>query len=614
MAHAAQCNPESSDRFDFDVVVVGSGFGGSVAALRLSEKGYRVAVLEAGRRFDAANLPRTSWDVRRFLWAPQLGCYGIQRVHFLRDVLVLAGAGVGGGSLNYANTLYEPLAAFYDDPQWPAGTDWRTELAPYFDQAKRMLGVVDNPVLTPADEAIRQVAAGMGVAGTFRPAPVGVFFGPPGSAPGTSFADPYFNGAGPSRRACRQCGECMTGCRHGAKNTLQTNYLYLAERAGAVILPLTTVESVEPGAGGGWLVRIRRTAPFGGGRHIGGAHGGGSAGRGGFPPLRRRGRVTAGQVVLAAGAFGTQKLLLAMALAGKLPGLSPRLGELTRTNSESLLAAVVPHGSPRPDFSQGVAITSSFYPEPGTHVEPVRYGHGSNMMGLFGTMMVDGGEGTGDSGPSWRRFISAAARDPGALLRAFDLRAWSERTVIALVMQAHDNSLTITGERGLFGRTRLVSRQAHGRPNPTWLPVGHEVVRRLARAVGGHPGGTWGEIFGMPMTAHFLGGCVIGASPGDGVIDCFHRVYSYPGLHVVDGSAVPANPGANPALTITALAERAFSYWPNKGAPDPRPPLGSSGCAQDRAAESDVTTVPVPTVLPLWPVVPEGAGREQRAG
>ncbi len=534
---------------------------------------------------------------------------------------MLAGAGVGGGSLNYANTLYEPLPAFYEDAQWPAGTDWRAELRPYFRQASRMLGVVDNPALTPADEAMRQVAAEMGVAETFRPAPVGVFFGPPGTAPGSSFADPYFGGAGPARRACLQCGECMTGCRHGAKNTLLTNYLHLAERAGAVVLPLTTVKSVEPLPGGGWSVGTSRTVRFGAGPRSGSG---------------RRRRFTAVQVVLAAGAFGTQRLLQAMALAGKLPELSPRLGELTRTNSESLLAAVVPHDAPRPDFSRGVAITSSFYPQPGTHVEPVRYGHGSNMMGLFGTMMVEGGDGANGngadgngangngangsgangtglngSGPNWRRFLSAAAREPGALVRAFDLRAWSERTVIALVMQAHDNSLTISAKRDRFGRARLVSRQGHGRPNPTWLPVGHEVVRRLAAAVGGNPGGTWGEIFAMPMTAHFLGGCAIGASASHGVIDHFHRVFSYPGLHVVDGSAIPANPGANPALTITALAERAFSYWPNKGEPDPRPPVGAWRDDGEAAAESERRPAPVP---PKWPVVPVGAGGEFRLG
>jgi cholesterol oxidase len=245
-------NEDDEGSLDFDVIVVGSGFGGSVAALRLAEKGYRVAVLEAGQRFGPTNLPRTSWDVRRFLWAPVIGCYGIQRVHFLRHVLVLAGAGVGGGSLNYANTLYEPQPAFYEDPQWPADLDWRAELAPYFGQAKRVLGVVDNPTVTPADEAMRRVASDMGVAGTFRPAPVGVFFGPPGARPGAAFADPYFGGAGPARRACLQCGECMTGCRHGAKNTLMTNYLHLAERAGAVVVPLTTV--------GGWWARSGRLA------------------------------------------------------------------------------------------------------------------------------------------------------------------------------------------------------------------------------------------------------------------------------------------------------------------------------------------------------------------
>jgi cholesterol oxidase len=593
---------------DFDVIVVGSGFGGSVAAFRLAEKGYRVAVLEAGQRFDAANLPRTSWEVRRFLWAPGIGCYGIQRVHFLRDVLVLAGAGVGGGSLNYANTLYEPLAAFYDDPQWPADLDWRAELAPYFDQAKRVLGVVDNPTVTPADEVMRKVASDMGVAETFRPAPVGVFFGPPGARPGASFADPYFGGAGPARRACLQCGECMTGCRHGAKNTLMTNYLHLAERAGAVVIPLTTVRSLEPRPDGGWLVGAVRTARFGGG---------GPAGHWG-----RRRAFTAGQVVLAAGAFGTQRLLQAMLLEDKLPALSPRLGELTRTNSESLLAAVVPQDASHPDFSRGVAITSSFYPEPGTHVEPVRYGHGSNMMGLFGTIMIEGGEGhtghaghAGDAavtGPSWQGLLSVVASQPRAFLRALDLRAWSERTVIALVMQARDNSLTISAKRGPLGHTKLVTRQGHGDPNPTWLPVGHDVVRRLAGIVGGSPGGTWGEIFGMPMTAHFLGGCVIGNSVSEGVIDRWHRVYSYPGLHVVDGSAMPANPGANPALTITALAERAFSYWPNKGEPDPRPPVGWSGASGGHAPSGE--GVSIPPVEARWPAVPAGAAGEFRLG
>ncbi len=332
----------------------------------------------------------------------------------------------------------------------------------------------------------------------------------------------------------------MTGCRHGAKNTLLVNYLYLAERAGAVVVPMTTARSVQPMAGGGWEVGTVAT----------GWSGVGGRGR----------RLRAEHVVLAAGAFGTQQLLHAMVMEAKLPDLSSRLGRLTRTNSESLLGAVAARGRPGPDFSRGIAITSSFYPEPGTHVEPVRYGRGSNMMGLFGTLLVDGPHGSETRHPGWRRFLRAVARQPLAFFRQLDLRAWSERTVIALVMQARDNSLTVSAQPRLLGGYRLKTRQGHGRPNPTWLPVGHDVARVLAAKIGGRPSGTWGEIFGVPMTAHFLGGCAIGASATEGVIDQWHRVFGYQGLHIVDGSAMPANPGVNPSLTITAMAERAFAY------------------------------------------------------
>jgi cholesterol oxidase len=505
------------------------------------------------------------------LWAPALGCFGIQRAHFLRHVVVLAGAGVGGGSLNYANTLYEPPAEFYEDPQWASIADWAALLAPFFAKAKAMLGVSANPEMTPADEAMLAVASAMGAEATFRPAPVGVYFGPPGSEPGSFHRDPYFGGAGPGRRSCVQCGECMTGCRRGAKNTLLTNYLYLAERAGAAVLPMTTVVSLAP-LGGAWEVEAVRTGPF--------------------RPARRRRRFSAGQVVLAAGTYGTQLLLHTMAAEGKLPRLSPRLGYLTRTNSESLLGAAVPPGRACPDFSRGVAITSSFCPEAGTYVEPVRYGHGSNMMGLFGTLLCEGE-------PSLTSWLKMALRDPGAVLSSFDLRHWSERTVIALVMQAQDNSLTLFAKRGALGRVRLASRQGHGTANPRWLPVGHEVAKRLAQEIGGHPAGTWGEVFGVPMTAHFLGGCVIGASPDAGVVDPWGRVFGYEGLNILDGSSVPANPGVNPALTIVALAERALSHWPNKGEPDPRPPLGAP--LPNRSAVGAV-----PVVAPKWPAVPAG--------
>ncbi|MCX9190445.1 cholesterol oxidase [Carbonactinospora thermoautotrophica] len=547
----------------YDVVVVGSGFGGSVAALRLTEKGYRVAVLEAGRRFDERTYPKTSWDLRRFLWLPKLGCRGIQRITLLRDVLVLSGAGVGGGSLVYANTLYEPLPDFYADPQWRDITDWRAELAPFYDQAKRMLGVTTYSRTTYADQVMKAVAEEMGVGDTFHPTPVGVFFG----EPGREMDDPYFGGAGPRRSGCIECGECMTGCRHGAKNALTKNYLYLAERAGAVVIPDTTVTAVRPLPEGGYAVETVRTGAW-------------------FP--RRTWRVyRASQVVFAAGALGTQRLLHRMRDEGVLPKLSPRLGELTRTNSEAILGAMA--RKPRPEFTEGVAITSSFHPDARTHIEPVRYGKGSNAMGLIATMLVDGGGRV----PRWLRFCGRVLRHPVLFLRSFSVYRWSERTIIALVMQSLDNSITVFRKKGLFGE-RLTSRQGHGKPNPTWIPAGHEAVRRIARHIDGEAGGSWFDVFNVPVTAHILGGCVIGDSPETGVIDPYHRVYGHPGLHVVDGSAVSANLGVNPSLTITAQAERAMAFWPNAGDPDPRPELGS---AYRR----------IPYVPPRNPVVPEAA-------
>ncbi|MFG2077266.1 FAD-dependent oxidoreductase [Nonomuraea maritima] len=522
----------------FDVIVIGSGFGGSVTALRLAEKGYRVGVLEAGRRFDAATLPATSWRLRDFLWAPRLGLKGIQRIHLLRGergtrVLVLAGAGVGGGSLVYANTLYEPLDPFFADPQWASITDWKAELAGHYDQARRMLGAVVNPTVTPADAVMRRIAERMGVAGTFRLAPVGVYFGEDG-------VDPYFGGAGPARRGCVECGACMTGCRYGAKNMLTENYLYLAERAGAQVYAECTVTRVRPLPSGGYEVLAGRTGS----------------------PHRRR-TFTARQVVFAAGTYGTQRLLHRLRADGTLPRLSPRLGALTRTNSEALV------GFERDSvegerLNEGLAITSSFHPDDETHVEPVRYGAGSNAMALLRTLLVDGG------GSRLRGFARELAAHPRRVLRLLDVRRWSERSLIALVMQAKDNSITVR-------RTRwgLRAARGHGEPNPTWIPAAHEAVRLGAEEIGGVPMGTWLDLFDIPTTAHFLGGCAIGDSPRTGVIDAYHRVYGHEGLHVVDGSAVSANLGVNPSLTITAQAERAMSFWPNAGDPDPRPPLGS---------------------------------------
>ena len=537
---------------DFDVLVIGSGFGGSVTALRLTEKGYRVGVIEAGARFEDEDLPSTSWDLRRYLFRPEAGCYGIQRVDALRDCLIVSGAGVGGGSLVYANTLYEPLAPFYDDPQWRHITDWRSELAPFYDQAKRMLGVVENPLRTPADDVMEKVATDMGVGATFRPTPVGVLFSRPGQERGARVGDPYFGGAGPDRNTCIGCGECMSGCRHNAKNTLVKNYLYLAERNGAKVLPLTTVTRVSPREGGGYDVRVRFTKA----------------------KARRRSAtrtLSAEQVVFSASALGTQRLLHRMRDEGHLPRVSQRLGHLSRTNSESILGAIAPDTSV--DYSQGVAITSSFHPDEHTHIEPVRYGKGSNAMSLMQTVLTDG---DGPS-PRWQTWLREMWKERRNVRDLYDVRHWSERTVIALVMQTIDNSITVFSTRSrLTGRWHLSSRQGHGIPNPTWIPVANQAVRKMAELVGGKPGGSIGEPFNKPLTAHFIGGCTIGDDEATGVIDPYQRMFGHPGLHVVDGSAISANLGVNPSLTITAQAERAMAFWPNKGEPDPRPALGAS--------------------------------------
>jgi cholesterol oxidase len=543
--------------YDYDVLVVGSGFGGSVTALRLAEKGYRVHVIESGRRFADEDFAKTSWHLSRYLWAPRLKLFGVQRIHRLPDVILLAGAGVGGGSLNYANTLYVPPAAFFQDPQWAHIADWQAELAPHYETATRMLGVVTNPCDGPVEQLMRQTADDLGVGDTFRKTPVGVFFG----KPGVRVADPYFGGSGPERTGCNQCGNCMVGCRVGAKNTLVKNYLALAERLGATIEPLRTVVGVQPiddgSRGAGYRVTTEATGAW-----------------------VRKGRktLTASQVVFAAGAWGTQRLLQRMSYDGLLGDLSPALGRQTRTNSEALLGATSVRVPRDVDLTRGVAITSSFHVDPETHIENVRYGKGSNAMGLLATILVEGG----GSVPRPLRFLAQAFRHPVDFLRALSVRRWSERTIIGLVMQSRDNSITVSARRRLTGGVGLTSKQGHGAPNPTWIPAGHKAIRQLAirlherTEIRSMAGGSLGEIVNMPMTAHYLGGAVISDDPAKGVVDPWHRVWGYPGLHIVDGSAVSANLGVNPSLTITAQAERAMSFWPNRGGHDPRPMQGAA--------------------------------------
>jgi len=555
---------------DQDVVVVGSGFGGSVAALRLAQKGYRVTVFESGRRFEDADFAKRSWQLSRYLWAPRLRWFGVQRIHALDNVLILAGAGVGGGSLVYANTLYVPGPRFFADPQWADVTDWSAELKPHYATAKRMLGVVEaNPCSGPVEDLMKATAEELGVGHTFRKTPVGVFFGRDGKTePGVDVPDPYFGGLGPARTGCTQCGNCMVGCRVGAKNTLMKNYLHLAERLGVRIVPLRTVVDVRPldpaDPAAGWQVTSERTGAW---------------------LAKDRRTTTARDVVLAAGTWGTQTLLHRMRADGVLPHLSPRLGDLTRTNSEALLGAMTRSVPRDVDLTRGVAITCSFHPEPDTHVENCRYGKGSNVMGLLVTLMADGRPG-GAAGGRVATVLREVARNPAVLRFLAPLPpAWrfSQRTVIGLVMQSVDNSLTVRPRRRRLGRGwRLSSTLTVGAPNPAWIPAGHRAVRALAeglRARTGLPtvtGAPVTDLADVPMTAHFLGGCPIGSSAERGVVDPYHRVWNYPGLHVVDGASVPANLGVNPSLTITALAERAVALWPDRGQPDPRPAPGAA--------------------------------------
>jgi cholesterol oxidase len=536
----------------FDVVVIGSGFGGSVSAMRLIEKGYSVAVLEAGRRFKDKDFPKTSWRIHKFLFAPKLGLRGIQRIHALPDVLILCGAGVGGGSLVYANTLYQPPDSYFEDKQWAALTDWKSELLPWY--------VADNPYFSPSDKAMKEVAEEMGVGHTFKLAPLGVYFG---KGEGVDAKDPFFGGVGFERSGCRQCGECMTGCRHNAKNTLPKNYLGLAEKFGAKVFPNTTAIKIEEDANG-WKITTKKSYAWFGRKKV----------------------FYSKDLIIAAGTYNTQKLLH-KAKVTTLPKLSDHLGKLSRTNSEALTGALMPNTDI--DFSRGSSITSSFFPDQNTHVEPVRYGVGSNLMGLLQTISTDGWT-SKERRKDWRRKFLA---NPSLFAKFLNVKRWSQRTVIALVMQNVDSSVAVSGKRGLFG-FRLTSKNDSLKPNATYIPAANEVVNRIANKYGGIAGGSYGDLIGAPFTAHFVGGCVIGEDSSCGVIDAYHRVWNYPTLHIVDGSSITANLGVNPSLTITAQAERAMSMWPNKGELDKRP-LQSEGYSR------------VEKISPQRPIVPATA-------
>jgi cholesterol oxidase len=523
--------------YDYDWLVIGSGFGGSVSALRLAEKGYKVGVVECGKRFTDKDFPKSTWDLRRYFWAPKLGMRGIFRMTPFKDVAVVSGCGVGGGSLGYANTLYVPPTDFFQDPQWADLDDWEAKLAPHYEEAQRMLGVVVHDNDDPADQLLREFGEHLGVGDTYRKTPIGVFL----DEPGKTVPDPYFGGEGPDRTGCMQCGRCMVGCPHGAKNTLVKNYLWLAEKRGVEVTPDRMVTEIRPlGAADGSE-----------GYAI-------SSERSGLLPGHGRRTVTARGVIVAAGALGTNKLLQRCRLGGALPRVSVRLGELVRTNSEVILAVTVPDDYPD-DLTRRVAITSSIYPDPHTHIETVSYGKDGDSMNALYTLLV--GDGTRMTRPL--KLLAQIFRHPKNFAQVMWPKGWSRRTIIVLVMQTLDNAIALRPKLKRSGDVRLQTEQDPEKPNPTFIPVANEAAEWLAERTGGIAQSSVNEaLFNVPTTAHILGGAVIGHGPEDGVIDSRQRVFGYENLLVCDGAAIPANVGVNPSLTITALAEHAMSHIP----------------------------------------------------
>lgn len=531
-----------SDEFDYDYIIIGSGFGGSVSALRLAEKGYSVCVLEMGKRFRPEDFPKTSWNLKKFLWLPELLCHGFQQITALKDVLVFHGAGVGGGSLVYANTLPMPPDEVFKDARWPTNEDWKAKLAPYYDLAYFMLGAEKAKEIFNSDFLLKEICEELGRGDTFKKHQVAIHFGTPGKI----VPDPYFGGEGPERTGCTLCGRCMTGCQDGGKNTLDKNYLYLAEKRGCVIHPETKVVDIRPITGGGYeLDTVRSTSVFN----------------------RRPRTFRARGVVLSASVLGSVKLLFECKQRGSLSKISDALGDYTRTNSEALLG-VTAKGYDQ-DYSKGIAITSGGWPDAQTHIELVRYGKGQDFMGVNFSHLT----GAGAPWPRWLRWLGNFVRHPVRVFRANYPFGWAVRTAVLLVMQPLDNKMKLVHRRRL-GKYVMNSELDADKKVPTYIPLANEIAEKLAEKMNGTPQSMLLEVLGdTSSTAHILGGATMGRDATDGVCDASGRVFGYDNFFIADGSIVPANLGVNPALTITALSEYVMSGIPDKpdGTPQPAP-------------------------------------------
>lgn len=519
----------------YDYIIIGSGFGGSVSALRLAQKGYSVAVFEQGRRFYPEDFPKSNWNLPKFLWLPKLRFHGIMAMTLLKDVFVLHGAGVGGGSLVYANNLLIPPDSVFKDDAWGI-TDARQQLLPYYRIARKMLGAVPSRVTTKADEILKSCAADIHREDTFHVNDVGIYFG----EPDVEVKDPFFSDKGPDRTGCTLCGSCMTGCRVGAKNTLDMNYLYLAEGLGVEIIPETTVVNVTPGEFDGYEVQTVKTGSI----------------------IKKRSTIKAGGVIFSGGVMGSVKLLLKLKENGSLPELSDQLGNFVRTNSEALVGIVADDKGE--DYSAGIAITSGIYPDENTHIETVRYGKGHDAMALFATLLVGGGGRL----PRPVRFLATVIRHPLKFLKSLYPFGWARRTTILLVMQTISNYMRFTYKRRWW-RLGGFSMNSHWKTEhkvPSFLPVANEFAQRFADKIGGEPISVLPEVlFDTSSTAHILGGCIMSDSKDNGVIDFTGEIHGYKNLYVIDGSIIPTNLGVNPSLTITALAEYLMDKVPEKG-------------------------------------------------